>query len=148
MSKSLLSSSKTAIYAILITNVRQGIAIPTVLLMAGLQNVPDELVESASIDGARKWDIFRYITVPFLLPILTVVIVLVVKDGLTIYDYIVALTNGGPGGTTESSALLIYNHGFKEVNFSLGIAEAVIVTVIICSISFIQITLSNKKSVY
>ncbi|HCA70459.1 MAG TPA: sugar ABC transporter permease [Lachnospiraceae bacterium] len=148
MSRSLLSSSKTAIYAILITNVWQGIAIPTVLLMAGLQNVPQELVESASLDGARKWDIFKSITFPFLLPVLTVVTVLVIKDGLTIYDYIVALTNGGPGGATESTALLIYNHGFKEVNFSLGIAEAVIVTVIICFISFIQIAFSNKKSVY
>ncbi|MDF2611697.1 MAG: binding-protein-dependent transport system inner rane component [Lachnospiraceae bacterium] len=148
MSRSLLSGSKTAIYAILITNVWQGIAIPTVLLMAGLQNVPQELVESASLDGAKKWDVFKYITFPFLLPVLTVVMVLVIKDGLTIYDYIVALTNGGPGGATESAALLIYNHGFKEVNFSLGIAEAVIVTVIICSISFIQIALSNKKSVY
>jgi raffinose/stachyose/melibiose transport system permease protein len=148
MSRSLLSGSKTAIYAILITNVWQGIAIPTVLLMAGLQNVPQELIESASLDGAKQWGIFKYITFPFLLPVLTVVMVLVIKDGLTIYDYIVALTNGGPGGATESAALLIYNHGFKEVNFSLGIAEAVIVTVIICSISFVQISLSNKKSVY
>ena len=74
--------------------------------------------------------------------------VLTIKDGLTIYDYIVALTNGGPGGATESTALLIYNHGFKEVNFSFGIAEAVIVTIIICSISFLQIGFSNKKSVY
>lgn len=148
MSKSLLSNSKTAIYAILITNVWQGIAIPTVLLMAGLQNVPAELIESASLDGAKKWDIFRYITFPFLLPVLTVVMVLTIKDGLTIYDYIVALTNGGPGGATESTALLIYNHGFKEVNFSFGIAEAVIVTIIICAISFIQIAVSNRKSVY
>ncbi|WP_092250798.1 carbohydrate ABC transporter permease [Lacrimispora sphenoides] len=148
LSRSLLSSSKLAIFAVLITNVWQGIAIPTVLLMAGLQNVPQELVESASLDGARRWDIFKFITFPFLLPVLTVVMVLVIKDGLTIYDYIVALTNGGPGGATESTALLIYNHGFKEVNFSLGIAEAVVVTVIICFISFLQIAFSNKKSVY
>lgn len=148
LSRSLLSNKDTAIFAILITNVWQGVAIPTVLLMAGLQNVPQELIESAALDGATKWSIFRYITFPFLLPVLTVVIVLVIKDGLTIYDYIVALTNGGPGGATESTALLIYNHGFKEVNFAYGIAEAVIVTVIICAISFIQISVSNKKSVY
>jgi len=148
LSRSILSNSKTAIYAILITNVWQGIAIPTVLLMAGLQNVPSELVESAALDGAGKWAAFRYITFPFLLPVLTVVMVLTIKDGLTIYDYIVALTNGGPGGATESTALLIYNHGFKEANFSFGIAEAVIVTIIICTISFMQISFSNKKSVY
>lgn len=148
MSRSMLSNSRTAIYAILLTNVWQGIAIPTVLLLAGLQNVPTELIESASLDGAKRFDIFRYITFPFLLPVLTVVTVLTIKDGLTIYDYIVALTNGGPGGATESTALLIYNHGFKEVNFSFGIAEAVIVTAIICAISFLQISFSNRKSVY
>lgn len=148
LSKSMLSNSKTAIFAILITNVWQGVAVPTVLLLAGLQNVPQELVESAQLDGANKWNVFKYITFPFLLPVLTVVMVLVAKDGLTIYDYIVALTEGGPGGATESTALLIYNHGFKEVNFSLGISEAIIVTIIICAISFVQIRISNKKSIY
>lgn len=148
MSRSMLSNPKTAIYAILITNVWHGVAIPTVLLLAGLQNVPAELMESASLDGANRWEVFKYITFPFLLPVFTVVMVLVAKEGLTIYDYIVALTNGGPGGATESTALLIYNHGFKEVNFSLGIAEAVIVTIIICVISFVQISFSNKKSIY
>lgn len=148
LSRSMLSNPDTAIYAILITNVWQGVAIPTVLLLAGLQNVPADLKESAYLDGATKWDVFRYITFPFLLPVLTVVMVLVIKDGLTIYDYIVALTNGGPGGATESTALLIYNHGFKEASFSYGIAEAVIVTVIICAVSFIQIWINNKKSAY
>lgn len=148
LSRSILSNSKTAIYGVLITNVWQGVAMPTVLLLAGLQNVPVELLESAKLDGASAWELFKYITFPFLLPVLTVVLVLVIKDGLTIYDYIVALTNGGPGGATESSALLIYNHGFKEVNFSYGIAEAVIVTIVICAVSFIQIAASNKKNVY
>lgn len=148
LSRSILSNSKTAIYGVLITNVWQGIAMPTVLLLAGLQNVPQELMESAKLDGANAWELFKYITFPFLLPVLTVVMVLIIKDGLTIYDYIVALTNGGPGGATESSALLIYNHGLKEVNFSYGIAEAVIVTIVICAISFIQIAASNKKNVY
>lgn len=148
LSQSLLSNADTAIFAILITNVWQGIAMPTVMLMAGLQNVPQELTESAALDGASKWEIFKHITLPFLMPVLTVVMVLVIKDGLTIYDYIVALTNGGPGGATESTALLIYNHGFKEVNFSYGIAEAVLVTILICAVSFIQIRFSNRKTVY
>lgn len=148
LKSSLLSNAKTAVWAILIVNVWQGVAIPTVLLMAGLQNVPSELLEAASLDGANKWNVFKSIILPFLSPVLTVVIVLVIKDGLTIYDYIVALTNGGPGGATESVSLLIYNHGFKEVKFAYGIAEAMILTVVICAISFIQVGLNNKKKVY
>lgn len=148
LQSSLLSGTSTAIWGILIVNVWQGVAIPTVLLMAGLQNVPMELYESAALDGANKWHIFKSITMPFLLPVLTVVVVLVIKDGLTIYDYIVALTNGGPGGATESVSLLIYNHGFKEVKFSYAIAEAIVLTVVICAISFVQVSFNNKKKVY
>ena len=148
LKSSLLSNPDTAMWGILIVNVWQGVAIPTVLLMAGLQNVPTELYESAQLDGANKWEIFKSITMPFLLPVLTVVIILVIKDGLTIYDYIVALTNGGPGGATEGVSLLIYNHGFKEVKFSYGIAEAIVLTVVICAISFVQVGFNNKKKVY
>ena len=85
---------------------------------------------------------------PFLLPVLSVVVILQIKSGLTVYDIIVALTNGGPGGATESLAMLIYNHGFKEVKFSYAIAEAIILTIVICTISFIQTSISNKKKVY
>lgn len=145
---SLLSSPKTAIYGILAVNVWQGVAIPTVLVLAALQSIPGELMESASLDGANAWQRFRAITIPFILPILSVVLVLTLKDGLTVFDYIVSLTSGGPGGSTESVSLLIYNHGFKEMKFSYGIAEALILCLVVCTISFFQISYTNKKKVY
>lgn len=148
LSSNILASKSTAIYGVLIVHVWMAVAMATVMLLAGLQSTPEELYEAAVLDGANRWQKFRYITMPFLLPVLSVVIILQVKSGLTVYDIIVALTNGGPGGATESLAMLIYNHGFKEVKFSYAIAEAMILTIVICAISFIQTSISNKKKVY
>lgn len=148
LSTNILASKSTAIYGILIVHIWMAVAMATVMLLAGLQSTPEELYEAAELDGANKWQKFRYITMPFLLPVLSVVVILQVKSGLTVYDIIVALTNGGPGGATESLAMLIYNHGFKEVKFSYAIAEAMILTVVICAVSFIQTSISNKKKVY
>lgn len=148
LSTNILASKSTAMYGVLIVHVWLAVAMATVMLLAGLQSTPMELYEAAELDGANKWQRFRYITMPFLLPVLSVVLILQIKNGLTVYDIIVALTNGGPGGATESLSILIYNHGFKEVKFSYAIAEAIILTIVICEISFVQTSISNKKKVY
>ena len=148
LSTNILASKSTAMYGVLIVHVWLAVAMATVMLLAGLQSTPMELYEAAELDGANKWQRFRYITMPFLLPVLSVVLILQIKNGLTVYDIIVALTNGGPGGATESLSILIYNHGFKEVKFSYAIAEAIILTIVICAISFVQTSISNKKKVY
>ena len=145
---SLLSRPDTAMYAILFVAVWQGLAIPTVLFLAGLQTVPQELVESASLDGATVWQRFRFITIPFLVPTITMVFVLTLKQGLMVFDLIMAMTQGGPAGATESMAMLIYNHGFVERRLSVAMAEALILAVIVCFVSFIQIVWSNKKRIY
>lgn len=148
LSTNILASKSTAMYGVLIVHVWLAVAMATAMLLAGLQSTPMELYEAAELDGANKWQRFRYITMPFLLPVLSVVLILQIKNGLTVYDIIVALTNGGPGGATESLSILIYNHGFKEVKFSYAIAEAIILTIVICAISFVQTSISNKKKVY
>ena len=148
LSTNILASKSTAMYGVLIVHVWLAVAMATVMLLAGLQSTPMELYEAAELDGANKWQRFRYITMPFLLPVLSVVLILQIKNGLTVYDIIVALTNGGPGGATERLSILIYNHGFKEVKFSYAIAEAIILTIVICAISFVQTSISNKKKVY
>lgn len=145
---SLLSRPNTAMYAILFVAVWQGLAIPTVLFMAGLQTVPKELEESASLDGASRMQVFKYITVPFLVPVFTMVFVLTLKQGLMVFDLIMSMTQGGPAGATESMAMLIYNHGFVERRLSVAMAEALILAVIVCFVSFVQIIWSNKKRIY
>ncbi|MDR1566663.1 MAG: sugar ABC transporter permease [Treponema sp.] len=148
LTMNMLSRKNTAFWGLLFVHVWQGLAIPTVLFLAGLQVIPDDLVEAAMIDGAGKIQRFRSITIPFLMPIISIILVLSLKSGLMVFEYIMAMTNGGPGGSTESLAFLIYNHGFVERKFSTAIAESIMMAFLICGISFIQISWSNKKRVY
>lgn len=147
LSNNILSDANTAIFGILFVNVWQGVAIPTLLFLAGLQTVPQELYETAALDGANAWQRFRYITMHFLIPVTSVVMVLTVKSGLMVFDYVKSMTDGGPGGATESVSLLIYSNAFVENKFSYAIAEAMIVGIIIAIISAVQISISNRKKV-
>ena len=148
LQKNILASKTLAVYGVLFVNVWQGVAIPTVLVMSGLQTVPHELVEAASLDGATKWQISRYLTMPFLRPTISMIIILNLKSGLMLYDYVVALTSGGPARATESLTLLIYTQAFDEMKFSYSIAESIVVSGIIILISVLQIRNSNRKKVY
>ncbi|MDR2185378.1 MAG: sugar ABC transporter permease [Treponema sp.] len=145
LSNNLLSSPRTAMTGILFVHVWQGVSMPTLLFLAGLQAVPEELLEAAAIDGAGPFRRFRQVTFPFLLPVLSVVMVLTVKSGLMVFDYVKALTDGGPGGSTESISLLIYSNAFVENKYSYAIAEAVLAGVLIALISAVQISITNKK---
>ena len=148
MKKSILSSPKTAIYGVLIANVWKSVSIPAVLVLAGLQSIPEDIVESARLDGATSMQLFRHITVPFLLPIISVILVLTLKEGLMVYDYVMALTGGGPAGSTESITMMIYRLGFEEMKFSYSIALSILVSIVIGAVSIIQIGLSMKKQIY
>ncbi|RGY97504.1 sugar ABC transporter permease [Clostridium sp. AM58-1XD] len=148
LGKNILASPKTAIFGILITHVWQGTAVPTVLIMAGLQTVPEELKEAAMLDGATPFQVFRYITLPFLLPVISMILVLVLKDGLMVYDYILTLTTGGPAGATESITMLLFRQGFEEMKFSYAISQAITAAVVIIAVSVMQISFTNRKKVY
>lgn len=132
----------------LIANVWKSVAIPAVLVLAGLQSIPEDIVESAKLDGATPFQLFAHITMPFLLPIVSVIVVLTLKEGLMVYDYIMALTGGGPAGSTESITLMIYRLGFEEMKFSYSIALSILVSLVIGAVSVVQIKLSMKKQVY
>ncbi len=147
LSSNVLASRDLAIYGILFVHLWQGVALPTLLFLAGLQTIPVELYEAASIDGANAWQQFKAITVTYLLPTLSVVLVLVVKQGLMVFDYVKAMTEGGPGGATQSIALLIYNNGFERNKYSYSIAQAITTGLIIALISVIQIKFTSGRKV-
>lgn len=147
LKSNILANPNLAIYGILFVHIWQGVAIPTVLYLAGLQNIPKELEEAAELDGANQWQKFKSINFPFLVPVMNVAIVMLVKAGLTTFDYIRAMTDGGPGWATESIGLLVYNHAFKEMKFSYSIAESLMLFAIIAVVSAVQFGILNKKEV-
>jgi raffinose/stachyose/melibiose transport system permease protein len=147
LSRNILGNKDTAIYGVLIANIWHGVAVPMVIFMAGLASVPKDLHEAATIDGASRSQRFFSITLPFLIPMLNVNLVLLIKGGLTVFDSIVAMTDGGPGTSTESIGFLIYRHGLLEYKFGYATAESVFVFAMIGLISFVQIRWLNRKEV-
>ncbi len=147
LSQSVLADPKTALFGVLFVHAWQAVAMPAVIFLAGLQSVPEELYESAMMDGATSFKRFCYITLPYLIPTITVNTVLTLKSGITTFDYVYALTGGGPMRSTEFIGLLIYNEGFQDVRFALANAEAVVLFVIIAVFSFLQMKVSNRASV-
>lgn len=147
LSTNILASKQLAIYGLLFVHLWQGVALPTLLFLAGLQTIPSELYEAAAIDGANGWQQFKSITVAYLIPTLSVVLVLVVKQGLMVFDYVKSMTGGGPGTVTQSIALLIYTNGFERNKYSYSIAQAIATGLLIAAISFVQIQLSGRKKV-
>lgn len=147
LSENLLVQEGTVIPSAIFVALWQGLAMPIIIFLAGLQSIPSDILEAAEIDGANRRQKFLNIELPFLLPSISMVFILALKSGLTAFDLIFSLTKGGPDGKTESLGLLVYNYAFVDNQFSYANALAVILFVIIAVISVIQISISRKFEV-
>jgi alpha-1,4-digalacturonate transport system permease protein len=96
----------------------------TLILLAGLQSIPSDLYEAASVDGANAWESFRNITLPLLRPQMAVVLVLSLIRAVQIFDIVFAFTGGGPGTATQYLVQYIFNNGFSSPNKQYGLASA------------------------
>jgi alpha-1,4-digalacturonate transport system permease protein len=94
----------------------------TLILLAGLQSIPADLYEAASIDGANEWSSFWSITLPLLMPTMIVVLVLSLIRAVQVFDIVFAFTGGGPGTATLYLVQYIYENGFASPNKLYGIA--------------------------
>ncbi|UCG94933.1 MAG: sugar ABC transporter permease [Candidatus Aerophobus sp.] len=117
-----LADIKLALPSIIISDTWEWTPFMMVVLLAGLQSIPVDLQEVAAIDGASRWQIFWHITLPFLKPIIIVVILIRAMDAFKLFDLVVLLTRGGPGGSSETVAYYNYLSAFKH--FSMGYAAA------------------------
>ncbi len=145
LSHSLLSNGNTAMWAILFINIWQGTALPTVIAIAGLQAIPTEIKESAKMDGASAFQQLRHVTLPLLMPTISVIIILNVRSGLMVFDYIKATTDGGPGFATMSIAMEIYKHAFTDMKFAYSSAESTVTFLLITVVAIIQLWSSRVK---
>lgn len=147
LSENLLVQEGSVIPSVIFVALWQGLAMPIIIFLSGLQSIPSDILEAAEIDGANRRQKFFNIELPFLLPSISMVFILALKSGLTAFDLIFSLTSGGPNGKTESLGLLVYNYAFVDNKFSYANALAVILFVIIAVISVIQISVSRKFEV-
>jgi ABC-type sugar transport system permease subunit len=102
----------------------------TLLILAALQTVPNEVLESASIDGATGSQSFRLITFPLILPVLAIALINLILGGINGVGMVFSLTGGGPGTATEVLSYLLYSIGFARLDFGLAASLSVVMTVI------------------
>jgi multiple sugar transport system permease protein len=145
-----LGSGKTALFTGVLVASWRLMGIKMVYWLAGLQSVPAELYEAAEIDGASKFQLFRYVTLPLLIPIGIVILLISVIDSLKVFDLIYTLTGGGPGHSTEVIEVFIYRYAFTSGQGG-GMAEmgyassaAVIFGVLAILISLLANFIMNK----
>ncbi|MCM3602149.1 sugar ABC transporter permease [Robertmurraya korlensis] len=142
-----LGDAKTAFWGIVIVSVWQGAGYIMIIYIAALQNVPQELIEAARIDGANRWQVLRHITMPLVAPAVTICLFLTTASSFKIFDANLSLTNGGPFKSTEMLALNIYTEAFVNNRYGIGEAKALIFFLIVAAISVLQVTISKKREV-
>ncbi len=136
---SMLNSSTNALWAIILADVWKTTPYMALLLLGGLQVIPNTLYESSSLDGATKIQQFRFITLPLLKPSIFVALLFRTLDAFRVFDLIYVLTGGGPGGTTESLSVYAYKVMFSQTRFGYGSAMVIIMALVVGIIAFIYI---------
>lgn len=144
-SSDLLLSAGGAMVSTIIADVWKTTPYMAILLLAGLQNIPETIYEAADIDGANKWQRFFRVTLPMLKPAILVALLFRTLDAFRVFDLIYVLTNGGPGGATESLSLYAYKTMFGQTNFGYGsvIVMVMFVCVAIIAVIFVKVLGTN-----
>ena len=119
-----------------------------VIYIAGLQNIPSDMLEAAAIDGASAATVLFKIKIPMVMPSVTICMFLTLTNSFKMFDQNLALTAGAPGRQTEMLALNIYNTFYGRMGWQgVGQAKAVIFFIIVALIAFVQLKLTNKKEI-
>ena len=142
-----IGDPKMVLYSLIIVLVWKGVGYYMVIYLAGLQGIPKDCLESASIDGANPWQTFWRITFPLMAASLTVNFTLSLINGLKIFDQIAVMTNGGPGFSSETITYLIYKVAFNEGRRGFGTALAVVLFIIIFVLNSVQSRVLRRREV-
>ena len=139
-----LNSAEWVLPSIIIMDVWKNTGFAMLIFLAGLQNIPKDVIEASVIDGANKFKIFIFIKLPLLTPTILFILVVFMIGAFQVFDSIVVLTNGGPGDASRSVTMYIYHLAFEK--FDMGYASAVSMTLflIILLLTIFQFWLSKK----
>ncbi len=138
-----LGSGKLAFYSVVFVGVWQALGFYIVLYIAGLQAVPTDVLEAATIDGAGSFKKFFSVTLPLLKPSIITCVFMSLTNSLKVFDIILALTKGGPGEATYSATMDIYREAFQKNNYGLGSAKAIVFFVIVLVITQLVMKFMN-----
>ncbi|MBE6878202.1 MAG: sugar ABC transporter permease [Ruminococcaceae bacterium] len=143
-------NSQAGYWGIIILTAWQQIGYMMIIYIAGLQNVPDDLIEAAQIDGATQWETFWQVKLPMIMSSITVCVFLTLTNSFKLFDQNLALTGGEPNHLTEMLALNIYETFYARAGMQwkgLGQAKAVLFCILVVVISFAQLKATRSKEV-
>ena len=143
-------NSQAGYWGIIILTAWQQIGYMMIIYIAGLQNVPDDLIEAAQIDGATQWETFWQVKLPMIMSSITVCVFLTLTNSFKLFDQNLALTGGEPNHLTEMLALNIYQTFYARAGMQwkgLGQAKAVLFCILVVVISFAQLKATRSKEV-
>ncbi len=147
-SMTIVSTQWTAFWGLVAVVCWQQIGYMMIIYVAGIQNIPGDLLEAAKIDGASSWQLLRFVTIPMLRSTITVCTFLTLTNGFKLFDQNLALTGGNPGKNSELLALNIFNTMYTTVGWQgVGQAKAVIFFILVAMIALIQNKMSRSKEV-
>jgi multiple sugar transport system permease protein len=134
-----LANSTWAMISVILVDVWQWTPFAVLVLLAGLESLPQLPFEAARIDGASRWAEFRYITLPLLAPVIAVVLLIRTMDAFREFDKIFIMTGGGPGSATETLPIFLYRAGFQDFNMGFSAATGVIMLIIVTVVSSLYV---------
>lgn len=143
----LLSNTTINSWLVVFVNTYQFVGIAMIIYLAGLQSIPRDFYESADIDGASSWSKFKNITVPLLMPSITINVILNIIGGLKLFDVIISLTNGGPGNSSQSLSTYMYDLYFAKQDAGYAATQGVLMVIITLVISFVALFYLRRKEV-
>ena len=140
-----LGDPSLALWCIVAVIVWQFAGYSMVIFLAGLQSIPNEVIEAAAVDGAGHFRRFWYVTRPLIAPALTVNLILSIIGGLKLFDQVWVLTNGGPGTSTETMSTLIYRNAFQFGEFAYSASLALILAIFVAVVSGAQYRILRRQ---
>lgn len=142
-----LADPKLAMFSVILVGLWASVGWHACIYLARLQSIPLEYYEAALMDGASKWQLFRYITFPMLSSAMTVSVMLLLTGALKVYDLPFALTSGGPGTATTFISHVIIKIGFVEKSYGKATAMSAVFFIFIMIVSIVQLTLMKGREV-
>ncbi|OPJ62534.1 carbohydrate ABC transporter permease [Clostridium oryzae] len=147
LSASWLSDPNKAFWAIVIVGVWQYSGYMMIIYIAGFMNVPKDIIEAASIDGASVFRRMINVILPMMIPSFTVCTFLSLQRTFMVYDVNLSLTKGGPFGSTQLISMTVYNKAFLSQNYGVGQAQAFFLFLMVAAVTLVQVYFSKKMEV-
>ncbi len=141
-----LTSTDWSLYGVGITSIWWDMGLAFVLILAGLQDIPGDMYDAAEIDGATRWQRFRYVTLPMLRPVLSMVITLQLIATLRIFSQVYVMTSGGPASSSTSVLYEIYTVAIRNQKFGLGAAVSMMLFAVILLVTFLSRRLIREQA--